>query len=98
MSLPASTPSRRRMVNKEDRRMNLHPQASTIIATKAEDQGGGQKAHKCNSSCNNVGDSRQTTSRPPSFGLEAFEKGFVEVGRTTQEGSFPWVGPTHHSM
>ena len=74
--------------------MNPYPRASTIVATKAEDQGGGQETLRWDSFYDDDGDARQAASRHPPLGAEAFEKSFVEVGQTTQEGSFYWVNHT----
>ena len=51
-----------------------------------------------NSPCDDIWDARQIASHHPPFGEDTFEKSFVEVGQTTQEGSFSWVDPKHHSM
>ena len=59
--------------------MNPHPQASTIVATKAEDQGGGQGTLGWDPSYDDDEDARQSTSCLPPFGAEASEKSFMEA-------------------
>ena len=79
------------MVNKEDHQTNPHPQALTIITTKAEEQHGGQEAPRWDSSCNNDGGHKVDSVAP--LALTAFKKSFIEVGQTTKKVLSPGLIP-----
>ena len=86
-------PSCRRTVNKEDRWMNPHTRASTIVATKAEDQGGGHEAFDWDSSLTMIGAQSRQPSAPTRWSESIWEE--LCGGGVDNSGRFFLLGWSH---